>query len=238
MMAVYGNLTVTDDAAGDRLHRRFAMSPGAAEVLTDRHSLNYLGALPQMLAAVGVQLDKLLEAYRGGGGVSWGQLGDNARDSQAALNRPVVRIEAGACTRIGPAGRCHSSETSRPNCRYRMRCWLVDDRACPRYPSATVLGVDIDEPSIAAANDNAEVAGIADRARFAGAKGESLGDLGPFDAAFAFECLHDMPRPVEVLAAIHGAVRPDGLVVIMDEAVADSSRPAIWWSRRCMDTAR
>ena len=45
MMAVYGNLTVTDDAAGDRLHRRFAMSPGAAEVLTDRHSLNYLGAL-------------------------------------------------------------------------------------------------------------------------------------------------------------------------------------------------
>ncbi len=41
-----------------------------------------------MLAAVGVQLDKLLEAYRGGGGVSWGQLGDNARDSQAALNRP------------------------------------------------------------------------------------------------------------------------------------------------------
>ncbi len=69
-------------------------------------------------------------------------------------------------------------------------------------------------------------------------KGEALGDLGPFDAAFAFECLHDMPRPVEVLAAIHGAVRPDGLVVIMDEAVADSSRPAIWWSRRCMDTAR
>ena len=30
-----------------------------------------------------------------------------------------------------------------------------------------------------------------------------------------------MPRPVEVLAAIHDAVRSDGLVVIMDEAVAD-----------------
>jgi hypothetical protein len=28
------------------------MPPGAAEVLTDRHSLNYLGALPQMMAAV------------------------------------------------------------------------------------------------------------------------------------------------------------------------------------------
>ena len=30
-----------------------------------------------------------------------------------------------------------------------------------------------------------------------------------------------MPRPVDVLAAIHHAVRADGLVVIMDEAVAD-----------------
>jgi hypothetical protein len=44
MMAVYGNLTVLDDGGGDRLHRRYALPPGAAEVLTDRHSLNYLGA--------------------------------------------------------------------------------------------------------------------------------------------------------------------------------------------------
>ena len=64
------------------------MPSGAAEVLTDRHSLNYLGALPQMMAAAGAKLEKLLEAYRNGSGVSWSELGDNARDSQAALNRP------------------------------------------------------------------------------------------------------------------------------------------------------
>jgi hypothetical protein len=62
---------------------------------------------------------------------------------------------------------------------------------------------------------------IADRARFAVANAAGLAELGPLDAAFAFECLHDMSRPVEVLAAIHDAVRSDGLVVIMDEAVAD-----------------
>jgi hypothetical protein len=48
--------------------------PEAAGVLTDRHNLSYLGALPQMLAAVGLQIDKLLEAYRGGAGVSWPNL--------------------------------------------------------------------------------------------------------------------------------------------------------------------
>ena len=52
-------------------------------------------------------------------------------------------------------------------------------------------------------------------------EGETLPASEPYDAAFAFECLHDMPRPVEVLSAIRSAVRTDGSVVIMDEAVAD-----------------
>jgi SAM-dependent methyltransferase len=84
-----------------------------------------------------------------------------------------------------------------------------------------VLGVDIDEPSIRAAKTNAEAAGVSDRTRFTVAGAEGLAELGPFDVAFAFECVHDMPRPVDVLAAVHKAVRADGVVVIMDEAVAD-----------------
>ena len=177
MMAVYGNLTVTDDAAGDRLHRRFAMSPGAAEALTDRHSLNYLGALPQMLAAVGAQLDKLLEAYRSGGGVSWAELGDNARDSQAALNRPWFE------SRLAPA----LASVPQVDAILQKPGVRIADIGCGAgwstialaraYPSATVLGVDVDEVSIAAANDNAEAAGVADRARFTSAKGEALAIL-------------------------------------------------------------
>ena len=42
-----------------------------------------------------------------------------------------------------------------------------------------------------------------------------------FDAAFALECVHDMPHPVDVLAAMRTAVRPDGAIVIVDENVAD-----------------
>jgi SAM-dependent methyltransferase len=221
MMAVYGNLSVLDDTAVDRLERRYTLPPGAAEVLTDRHSLSYLGALPQMLAAVGLQLDKLLEAYRNGGGVSWAQLGDNARDSQAALNRPwfesalapalasVAELETvlqKADIRIADVG-CGAGWST-----------IALTRA---YPSATVFGVDVDEPSIQAARANAAAAEVADRANFTVARGESLGELGPFDAAFAFECVHDMPQPVDVLAAMHDAVRTDGFVVIMDEAVAD-----------------
>jgi SAM-dependent methyltransferase len=48
---------------------------------------------------------------------------------------------------------------------------------------------------------------------------------GQFDVAFAFECVHDMPRPVEVLAAARRALAPGGFMVVMDEAVAEEFAP-------------
>lgn len=221
LQAVYGNLTVVDDGAGDRLQRRYALPPGPAEVLTDRNSLNYLGALPQMMAASGAQLEKLLKAYRNGGGVSWAELGDNARDSQAALNRPWFESALAPALASVPE---IEAVLQRPGARIAdIGCgegWSTIALA-RAYPSATVLGIDIDEPSIQAAKINAETAGVADRARFVAAAGQILSELGPVDAAFAFECVHDLPRPVDVLAAIRQAVPSDGLVVIMDEAVGE-----------------
>ena len=48
-----------------------------------------------------------------------------------------------------------------------------------------------------------------------------MADEQLYDVAFAFECVHDMARPVEVLAAIRAALDPDGVLVVMDEAVAE-----------------
>jgi hypothetical protein len=43
--------------------------------------------------------------------------------------------------------------------------------------------------------------------------------------AFAFECVHDMPRPVEVLSAVRRTLAPGGSLVVMDEGVADAFAP-------------
>ena len=48
---------------------------------------------------------------------------------------------------------------------------------------------------------------------------------GTVDVAFAFECVHDMARPVEVLGAARRALAPGGSLVVMDEAVADAFAP-------------
>jgi SAM-dependent methyltransferase len=221
MQAVYGNVVVTDGAVTDRADRRYALPPEAAEVLTDEHSLSYLGALPRMFAAVGLHLDDLLAAYRSGGGVSWAQLGADARESQAAVNRPWFERQLGPALAGVPD--VHAV-LSTPGCRIAdVGCgegWssLALARA---YPEATITGIDIDAPSVSAARVHAGEAGLTERVSFPDPDAGGLDQRDAFDAAFIFEALHDMPQPVEVLSAVRRAVRPEGAVVIMDEAVAD-----------------
>ena len=93
------------------------------------------------------------------------------------------------------------------------------------YPEARVEGFDVDEESVVAARRHADEAGVAERVRFHVVGGEGLPQDAVFDAAFVFEALHDMPHPVQVLSAIRRAVKPDGHVVIMDEAVAAAFAP-------------
>jgi len=205
--------------------RLYALPAAHAEVLTDTSSLAYLAPLARFVGAIGPQLPHLLDAYRTGGGVSWEQLGDDAREAQADVNRPWFERELAPA--LAGVPEVHDV-LSRPGARVvDVGCgfgWstLALARA---YPGAVVHGVDVDRPSVAAARAAAEEAGLADRVTFHLADAAELGLVEPagrpFDAAFAFECVHDMPRPVAVLDAVRRAVRPDGVVVVMDEAVGE-----------------
>jgi SAM-dependent methyltransferase len=199
---------------------RFALPAEAAEVLTDPHSLSYLAPLARMFGAVGPQLPALVDAYRTGGGVSWAQYGVDMRMSQADMNRPWFEHAL-------PAAFAGVSEVDavlrRPHARaVDVGCgagWssIALARA---YPGLVVEGVDVDAPSVELARRNAADAGVADRVTFTHGDAGSLTADG-YSAAFAFECVHDLPRPVEVLAAMRRAVGADGLAVVMDEAVRD-----------------
>ncbi|MEP9395049.1 class I SAM-dependent methyltransferase [Gordonia sp. VNK1] len=199
---------------------RFALSPGAAEVLLDRHSLAYLGELPRIFAAAFGRLPELLDAYRGGGGVSWHRFGVDARECQSALNRPwFERALAPALASVPEVDR----RLRRPGARVAdIGCgfgWSTIALATA-YPEATLVGLDIDEKSVDAARGNADEAGVAARVRFELADAATLADAEPFDLAFAFECVHDMPRPVDVLRAVREALAPGGSMIVMDEAVS------------------
>lgn len=221
--AVCGLLRVESD--GDAAEtRRYAIPDSTAEVMTDATSLAYLAPVGRMFGAVGPALPKLLEAYRNGGGVSWDEFGADARESQADANRPWYEQKLGPA--LAGVPEVHQALAA-PGAR------LLDvgsgggwsSIALARaYPDATVLGVDIDQPSVDLANENAAAAGMGERVRFACQDASTLPD-GTFDAAFAFECVHDMPRPVDVLGAVRRSLVPGGSLVVMDEAVADEFAP-------------
>jgi predicted O-methyltransferase YrrM len=218
--AVVGILTT--DASQSAAERRYTLSAPACEVLTDESSLAYLGPLPRMLAASAVQLPALLNAYRTGGGVSWDQFGDDARWAQADINRPWFERElAGALSSVADLHEL----LSRPDVRIAdIGCgagWSTIALA-HAYPNARIDGLDVDAPSIEVARGHARDAGVGDRVAFELADGNAVAQQGTYDAAFAFECVHDMAQPVEVLAGIRAAVKPDGAVVIMDEAVGET----------------
>ncbi|WP_158371981.1 class I SAM-dependent methyltransferase [Cellulosimicrobium cellulans] len=202
----------------------FVLTPGAAEVLADPDSPDYLAPLGRMHAASVRVSDDLHAAYRSGGGVPWERLGADAREAQAALNRPfflhgLARLVADAL----------------PDLDARLRAGArVVDVGCGEgwssiglalaYEDAEITGVDLDPASVAAARRHAAARGVEDRVRFVAADAASLGPSGAaggYDVGTAFECVHDLADPVAVLASLRSLVADDGWVLVADERVAE-----------------
>jgi SAM-dependent methyltransferase len=216
-----GILTVDDPAASPDV-RRYAIPTGHAEVLTERDSLAYLDPFVRLLVAGSLQLPALLEVYERGGGVSWAQFGADMRTGQAEMNRPWFLQELGSSW-FPAVPSLHDALTAGGR---------VADVGCGEgwssiaiakaYPDVTVDGFDIDEPSIEAARRNAAAEGVADRVTFHNVDAGSIEPDGSYQVVTAFECIHDMPYPIDVLRYMRALAGEEGQVVVMDEAVGES----------------
>jgi SAM-dependent methyltransferase len=219
--AVCGYLTV-DDVVAAPGERRFTLPAAHAAVLADPDSVAYMTPLARFIAGSGRFIDRIADTYRSGGGLSWDDLGDDVREAQAAANRPLFLHRLGQ--ELLPAA---------PEVHQRLqRAGRIADVGCGfgwssiglarAYPGATIDGFDLDAPSVGAARRNAEESGVAARVRFAAVDAGALDEHhGTYDAVFAFECIHDLPDPVSVLAAMRRLAADDGVVVVMDERTED-----------------
>lgn len=197
----------------------FTLPPGPAEVLTDELSPHHVLPLARMTVGLGREMDALVAAYRSGGGVSWDRFGPDARESQAAANRPLL---------LGPVPREHLPSV--PEIAAVLhRGGRVADVGCGfgwsaiglalAHPGVTVDGFDLDAPSVEAARRHAHEHGVDDRVRFHHADAATA--IGTYDLVCAFECIHDLPDPVAVLTSMRRLAGPDGTVLVMDERVAE-----------------
>ena len=219
--AAAGILTaeIRDDGAN-----RFRLPAGHAEVLLDGDSLSFMGASVTQLMSLRGAFDQVVEAFRTGGGVPYDAYGVDSVEGQGGANRPTL-LTTLPNDWLPAIPDVHTRLSSDPPARILdVGCgtgWSSIAMATA-YPTVTVDGFDPDRTSVELARRNAEAAGVSDRAHFHQEDAAALTTEGPVAFATAFECIHDMARPVQVLRAVRAALDDEGTMLVVDERTKET----------------
>jgi SAM-dependent methyltransferase len=218
--AAAGYLEATDGA--------YRLPPEQAMALANEASPVFVAPGTNVVASCFLDVDRLLQAFRGDGGVPWGdhhhrmfhgvekffRPGYRAHLTTAwlpAMDGVVAKLQNGA--RVADIGCGHGAST------------IVMAEA---YPRARFFGFDYHAPSIDVARQRAAAAGVAERVTFATASAKGYAERD-FDLICFFDCLHDMGDPVGAARHAHRALKNDGSVLLVEpfagSSLAENSTP-------------
>lgn len=210
-----------DDPALPADARRYSLADGHDEVLLDADSLRFVAPLARTLTAAAIRMPDILAAYRSGDGVPWRAYGDDMRESQGDINRPLLLHVLP--DQLGDVASLRQ-RLGRPGARVAdVGCgvgWAAIGLAS-RYPGLRVDGFDPDEPAIQLARVNADEHGVADRVTFHAVDAAHPPTDAGYDFVLACECIHDMSDPVSVLRSMRELAGDGGEVVVIDERVGE-----------------
>jgi SAM-dependent methyltransferase len=216
---------VCQDPQAEPDERRFELPAAMREIMLDRDSLAHLAPSIRCTVVAGRALPELVGTYRGERTFGWEDHGPEMRHGQADSNRPIFRalLVQDWLERV-PEVR---DRLTRPDSHVaEVGCGMgwASIALAEGLPGLHVDGYDIDAPSVEAARHYAEQEGVADRVAFHVADISDVQDGPEYDAVFAFECLHDMSRPVEALKAMRALARGADVLVV-DERTEDAFTP-------------
>lgn len=218
-------LITCDNPLADPDDRLFSLPESVREVLLDGDSLAFLAPSIRCTVVAGRALPELVRTYRGERTFGWEDHGPEMRQGQAEANRPIFRrlLVADWLERV-PQVRDRLGAAGARVAEVGCGMGWAGIALAQGFPGLHVDGYDIDPPSIEAARHNAEQEGVQDRVTFHVADISDLANAPAYDAVFAFECLHDMSRPVEALAAMRTMARGSD-VLIVDERTEERFTP-------------
>ncbi|SDO81579.1 ArsR family transcriptional regulator [Actinacidiphila guanduensis] len=194
---------------------RYELPDAHAAVLADPDAPTYAAGMFTMLQALYGTEDRLMDAFRTGGGVAWGEHGSALFEGTAKFFRPgyaaslvpewltavdgmVERLEGGA-------------EVADIGCGYGWSTMLM----AQAFPASHFHGFDYHRPSVEAARRIAAEQGLADRVEFDVATAQDYpGDR--YDLVTFFDCLHDMSDPGAALRHTAQAMAEDGTCMLVE----------------------
>lgn len=188
-------------------------------VLVDEDSPLFLPHAFEIPASMWFDQERMLEAFRTGAGVPWGEHDERMYCGVSSLYRNAYRaslvaewlpaldgvvetLERGA--RVADVGCGHGHST------------VLMAQA---FPGSTFLGIDTHAASLEAARTEAEAAGISGRVTFERARATSYG--GEFDLICFFDMLHDLGDPIGAARHALGALTEEGTLMVVEPYAGD-----------------
>ncbi|HXH20525.1 MAG TPA: MerR family transcriptional regulator [Dehalococcoidia bacterium] len=205
----------------DPATRRFSLSPEQAAVFADDEAATAMAGGFGLMVSIARDEARIAEAIRAGNGLLWGEhdpglfagtarffkpgyVGNIVQNWIPALDGAEARLLEGAT--VADVG-----------CGYGVST-IIMARA---YPKSRFFGFDSHAPSIEAARRAALEAGVADRVTFEVAAAQDFPGRD-YGLLTYYDCLHDMGDPYGAARHARAALRPRGLVMLVEPMAGDT----------------
>lgn len=192
----------------------YALPPEQAMALARRESPVFMAAGTAVTASMFEDLDKVAAAFRGDGGMAWGDHSELLYRGVAEFFRPGYQHHltnewipglSGVTEVLASGGR-----VADVGCGHGISAVVM----AQAFQESEIHGFDCHPGSIDAAREGADAAGVSDRVHFHVADANAY--RGEFDLICFFDCLHDMGDPVGIAEHTKHQLAPDGTVMLIE----------------------
>ena len=202
----------------DPLHDTYRLSAEEAAALAEQDSPAFVARAMNALGSFFLDGDKVLAAYRGDGGLAWGDhhpcLFSGTEWLFRGGYRAMLPTWIGAIDGLEQKLR-RGASIADVGCGHGASVVVLAET----YPNSTVTGIDNHAASIDVARERVQEAGVDGRSSFRVADSRSYG--GTYDLICFFDCLHDMGDPVGAARHAREHLADDGVVMLVEPFALD-----------------
>ncbi len=193
----------------------FSLSPEGAAVLADEHD-----SLSFAAGAFGAPLDPsvvddLADAFRTGLGLPYDRLGPSGAHRTERMLGPWARLAL--VPRIIPAldGVAAKLEAGAKVADVGCGAGVALTALAEAFPASRFHGYELSTHALERASARVEAMAL-DNVTLHAERAEELPPDAGFDLVLTFDCLHDMTRPGDAVAAIRRSIAPDGTWLVKE----------------------